>query len=381
MAKIPTVKVVLINKNVVSIKVTIPDTTRYKFKTLDIKVNPKNWDKKSGTAKKGEPNCEDINRAIFEERNNIVSAFEQDLKQGIVFTENHIIKRLQGAYEDLSKDFYAFSREQIAVANYSSETRRTYKSEILKMEHYTPSLSFGDINFKWVQGYENWMRKGSKERPPNHDNTVWKSLKFINTMLNFAVKHKIIKENPMNDYDRGNYKQGIPTYLEWSEAQKIHKAILEKPMPKTVKLTGYYAMLSYYSGLRFGDAISFDYDKKVIEDTTGKRLVLYAQKNGEIVSIAFTKYIAEIVDYIRDKPLTLTNQEYNANLKIIQGIAGISKDISSHSFRHGFAMYCCELGMAIDDVQKLMGHNKRSSTEIYFRVKSKRLDEAMSKWN
>jgi integrase len=151
-------------------------------------------------------------------------------------------------------------------------------------------------------------------------------------------------------------------------------------MSDSIRLTGYYALLSYYSGLRFGDAVSFDYKKKVIEDSTGKRLVLYAAKNGEIVSIAFTKYIAEVVEFIKDKTITITNQDFNSNLKIITGIAEIAKDVSSHTGRHSFAMRCAELGMSIDDVQKLLGHNKRSSTEIYFRIKNRRLDDVMKKW-
>lgn len=138
------------------------------------------------------------------------------------------------------------------------------------MKQYYPALSFADINYAWIQKYEQYMR----ETLLNHPNTIWKSLKFINTMLNLAIKiGGIIQENPFKNYNRAKYKQGIPNYIEWSEAQ--------------------------------------------VNNHT---------------------------------------------------------EISSHSFRRGYAMRCAELGMSIDDVQKLMGHNKRSSTEIYFRVKSQRLD-------
>lgn len=382
MSKIPTVKVVLINKNRLSIKVTVPGTTTYKFRNLDEVINPKHWNAKAGYCTSKHTDGETINQLIGTERKKLIEAFEQDHKSGIPFTEAHISNRLKGLYLDLSKDFYAFCTEQIKITNYKPESKRTYGSEVTKMQSYQMVLTFSEIDFKWLQGYEKWMRTGTKERLPNHDNTVWKSLKFINTMLNRAIKvGGIIEKNPFKLYDRGKYKQGIPIYLEWSEAQRFHEAVKNKPLTEFARTCGYYALLSFYSGLRFGDSLNFDYSKKVIEDTTGRRLVLYAAKNTEIVSIAFTSYISEIVDHIKDKPLKTTNQEFNAEIKKIVGMAEINKpDISSHSFRHGFAMRLAELGVGIDDVQKLLGHNKRSSTEIYFRIKNARLDDAMKKW-
>lgn len=382
MPQLPTVKIVLTNKTSLAIKVTVPHTTQYKYRNLDEKINPLQWDKKAGICKKGHKDCERINQLIFEERTQLIKEFQADWKNNIDFTASHINARLKRIYSDTTKDFYAFCREQIGIKKYSSETRRTHRSEVSKMEQYSPVLSFSDITYKWLQGYEHWMRTGTKERLPNHPNTIWKSLKFINTMLNAAIRiGGIIKDNPMKEYDRGNYRQGIPVYLEWKEVEQLHDVVKTKPMTEYLRLIGYYSLLSCYAGLRFFDCVNFNYSKKVIEDSNGKRLILYAAKNGEIVSIAFTKYINEIVEYIKDKPIKITNQEFNAGLKSLRAIAEITKDFSAHACRHGFAMRLAELGISIEDAQKLMGHNKRSSTEIYYRVKSARLDAAMQKWN
>jgi len=380
MRKIPTVKIKCINGGKLSLQVTLPcEGEKRLFKNLGIEVNPGHWDsKKEQVDPKKNIAGNAINREISDEKHNLIAAFEEDRKAGIAFTEDNVRRRMMGLKADNKHDFYAFATEQIDNAKYSKETIRTYESEITKMKAHSPTLLFSDINYKWLQGYENYMRKTLH----NHDNTVWKSFKFMKTMCNTALKvGGIIEKNPLKDYDTGKYKQGIPAYLEWAEMQAFHSAVKTKPMTDHNRLIGYYALLSCYSGLRFSDAVNFDYSKKVIHDASGRRLVLNAQKNGEIVSIIFTKYISEVVDYIKDKPLKITNQEFNEALGILIGIAEITKkDISSHSFRHSFAMRCAELGMSIDEVQRLLGHNKRSSTEIYFRIKGKRLDDAMSKW-
>lgn len=378
MKKTPSVKLELINKTSLCIKVTIPGSTKRFYKKLDVSIDPKFWDAKNEIIKKGYPNVGAVNTEIWKKKNKLEDIFKRDGEKKVVFTPLYIKKKLTFEDIDPAQDFYAFAKEQVGLANYSSETRRTYYGELTKMEKHTPLLSFADIDYSWIQKYEQYLR----DKLENHPNTIWKSLKFINTMLNTAIKvGGLIDKNPFKDYKRGQYKQGIPTYVDWKEAQLIHAEVTGDKLSDTLKLTGYYALLSYYTGLRFSDAVKFDYNKKVIDDATGRRLVLYAQKNNEIVSIKFNKYVAEVVDYLRDKPIRTTNQDFNANIKRVCASAKVYKeDISAHSFRHGFAMRCAELGAGIDEVQRLLGHNKRSSTEIYFRIRDKRTDDVMDKW-
>jgi len=347
---------------------------RAAFPSLKKHVKPEQWDSDKRQVK-GHPNQVVLN-ALIRQR---IAEYEGEITKKQLshtrITKNTVKKQVKAGTGN-NQDFLKFCREQIQVKDYSSETTRTYESEVSKIEQKYEAVYFPDIDYTWLQGYENYMRKDLL----NHDNTVWKSFKFMNTMMNSAIKAGIIQRNPFDDYDRGNYKQGIPLYLEWHEAQAFHNALKTKPITEYLQLIGYYALLSYYSGLRFGDSVTFNYEKKVINAASGRRLLLYTSKTGEIVSIAFTKYITEIVDHIKDKPLKITNQEFNKSLKSLQAIAEIKKDISSHAFRHGFAMRCAELGMSIDEVQRLMGHTKRQTTEIYFKIKDKRLDDSMKRW-
>lgn len=377
--KIPSINVVLIRKSALSLKVTIPGTapTKYKYKNLEETINPKLWDKKAGMVKPAHPDSTHINRLIFEEKAALLEQFKADHRQGVAFTAEHISNRLKGIAYD-TKNFYEFCEQQIELKNYKASTRKNYRGEISKMKKYCPVLMFSDITFQWLQGYEAYMR-GPKIN--NESNTVWKSLKFVNTFIIQAMNiGGIITKNPFKEYNRGKYKQGIPLYLEWAEVQQLHAAIRDKPMSDYNRLVGYYTLLSYYSGLRFGDAVSFDYKSKVIHDASGMRLVLYAAKNGEIVSIAFNKYIAEVVEYIKDKPLKATNKEFNAALEVVREVAEIRKEITSHTARHSFAMRCAELGISIERTQKLMGHIQVKSTAIYYRVKNLSLDGDMKKW-
>jgi len=378
--KIPSVKAVLINKTSLVLKVTIPGTTSYKFKSLDEKIEGF-WNAKAGLCEPKHPDGIRINRLILDEKTKLIAMFETDLKNGVPFTAENISDRLKGIEVD-PHDFFAFARKQIAERNYSPATRANYTYDLEKIKKYSDTLTFSQITYQWLQSFEAWLRTG-RDKKNNGDNAVWKCLKFMNTMIIQAIDSGVATTNPFKKYDRGQYKQGIPFYLEWPQVQAIHDVLRTNAISDNLMLVGYYFMLSCYTGLRFGDASKFNYDKQVHEDSGGRKIVLNAQKNGEIVSISFNDSIAEVVDYIKNKPLVYDIHTVNVFLKLLGKAAGlpadVCKEISTHAARHSYAMRAAEVGVTREQAQRLLGHRDPKSTSVYYRVKNAQLDEAMKK--
>ncbi len=71
----------------------------------------------------------------------------------------------------------------------------------------------------------------------------------------------------------------------------------------------------------------------------------------------------------------------NKNLKFIALKAGIEKNISFHSSRHGWAIRALQKGMRIEYVSKLMGHTNLKTTQIYAKIVNEELDKAMNVFN
>ena len=73
-----------------------------------------------------------------------------------------------------------------------------------------------------------------------------------------------------------------------------------------------------------------------------------------------------------------SNQKMNAYLKEIAGLCGIEKNLTTHTARHTFATtVTLENGVPIETVSKMLGHTKITTTQIYARVKRKKISQDM----
>jgi integrase len=71
-------------------------------------------------------------------------------------------------------------------------------------------------------------------------------------------------------------------------------------------------------------------------------------------------------------------QKYNSLLKEIAKTCGIDKRITSHVARHTFATLALEKGMPIETVSKILGHTNITTTQIYAKITTEKLENDIS---
>lgn len=122
-------------------------------------------------------------------------------------------------------------------------------------------------------------------------------------------------------------------------------------MPQILKLCGYYFLLSCFAGYRISDCLGFKYADRV----QAGQIVLRAGKNKKIVSIPIHTRLGEVLAYVKDHPMQISEQHVRKYVKELVKMAGIKKHVKFHTGRHSFAMLLMKSGFSLDEVAHLLG--------------------------
>jgi Site-specific recombinase XerD len=112
--------------------------------------------------------------------------------------------------------------------------------------------------------------------------------------------------------------------------------------------------------------------KNVDSALRGRHEVGTKTKNGVVKKKKNTNIVkeAEEILFLNRRGGKLTREMIFAIVKNQTQIAGITKNVSPHTFRHSFATHLIENGADLRVVQQMLGHESILTTEIYMHISS-----------
>lgn len=339
-------------------------------RSLGIKINPEHWDPQQHQVISKAPNAQLLNIKISTELQKANAELLKKEIMGCTINRLHIQQAVKGNNNGV--DFYEYCNKKISTYT-SAETRRTYYSEVSKMQKFLPAATFNDIDYSFLTRYKNYMVTVLGNAP----NTVWKSFKFLNTILNDAINNGgIISTNPFETFNRGNYKQTKRQFLTLQHCDAIEE--LTACADPTIRKVAIYCLLMAYSGMRFGDAMKFDPNVHVVND---ERIVMRYDKMKTDVNNKMYSRLKRIVNLTSNEKLKMTNQKFNQWLKIIAVKCDIPFNLSSHIGRHTTGSLLARMGVSKENAKVILGHRSMKSTEIYYHQQIAAIDESLDKLN
>lgn len=189
--------------------------------------------------------------------------------------------------------------------------------------------------------------------------------------MRLAVNNDLISihSNPFNAF-KISMKKTDKTFLLPSEIDIIENLNLDN---KSLEFTRDLFLFSCYTGLRFSDVITLEPTNIQMIDGE-KWLVKNQKKTDEKIKIPIYllfdgKPLKIIQKYFKLGSKTLfksiSSSTVNINIKRVSSLAGIDKHITFHTARHTTATYLLSKGVSIFVVQKILGHSKLDTTQIY----------------
>lgn len=217
----------------------------------------------------------------------------------------------------------------------------------------------------------------------------------LRTFFQFLEQEKYIKDNPTTILESPRLGRKLPDYLTVAEIDSMVDSIdLSKPFSHRNKTI---LEMLYSCGLRVSELVNFEIDSILAEDelvrVTGKgnkqRLVPIDGYTLKLIKLYLTEERNK-QDAQRGEENILFLNRFGKRLsrvfifnivKKIASQAGISKNVSPHTFRHSFATHLVENGADLRSVQQMLGHESISTTEIYTHLEQAALRKSVLKYH
>ena len=345
--------------------------------TTRMYVRPDEWDKLTSTIV-NHPHAVELNAWLYEYILNL-EAFELSMwKRGIIPTlvqMKEAVKNKQTS--DLS--FEAFCMSAIRHSSRKTSTKKNLQTTLKMLNEFRPGYTWDDLTYSFLKDFELCLtNKGTAI------NTIAKHLRNLRTLINEAISAGYLSSdaNPFHNYNIKHER--VPhRFLNPEELQKM----------EGVKVSGKLAhvrdafLFCCYTGLRFSDFchLKNDYFLKIKghpwlmiqTEKTGYdlKIPLHLVFEGKALDI-LSRY-ASISDFIRIGCNAVTNR----HLATLQQLAKIKTHTTFHTARHTCATLLCHQGVPITTVQKILGHTKLTTTQLYSEIMADTLVRDLTKVN
>ena len=372
-----------------------------KFVSVGVKVHPDFWNKEKLRVKGQFPNSARVNAYIAKkvsEAEDIALTLETKEKS---VSSKKIKEAIMGK---APTSFIRFGEQYIAELKAKGKvgTHNRVKAIFSKLKTFTKAedFTFEDFDLPFLKKFDCYLREDLN----NCQNTIHANLKVFRKLFNSAVMEEIIEpnSNPFTKF-KMSCEKTQRQYLTEDEITAIENlALTENSVMEHHR--NIYVFACYAGGIRISDILQLRW-----KNFDGSHIRFYTQKTGEVIPVKLPAKAIQIIEKYSgsqpDKkqedfifPFLKNNLDYsdpqllfnaissntafaNKNLKAITKKASIEKHISFHSSRHTWATRALRKGMRIEHVSKLMGHANIKITQIYAKIVSSDLDNAMNVFN
>lgn len=259
-------------------------------------------------------------------------------------------------------------------------TTRSHLQDFIQSKYRKEDLRLNEVTPMFISDFEFYL----KITRNCCNNSAIKYIKNFKKIIRIALANGWMKSDPFS-----NIKYRLDDvdmdFLTAEELETLQKKEFKIERLQQVKDSYLFCC---FTGLAFIDAKNLSYSE--IENRDGKFWIKKRrQKTKNWCHVPMLEPAVQIMEkyknhpYCRKKGLALpvlTNQKMNAYLKEIADLAGIEKNLSTHTARHTFATTVTLANqVSIEVVSKMLGHSSINMTKKYARVVDDLINRDMQK--
>lgn len=320
----------------------------------------------------GIDNAQSLNYALHKMIQGIESIELEYIKKGVEVSLP-LLKDAVRANVSPAAKLSDFGTEVVNQSDRKSLTKLNYKTLLNNIECFRKGVLITDVNYNFIVSYDRWLRDSGIAH-----NTRVSRLRLLRALLNEAKRRDIISANPFERF-RIQQMESKKGYITMEQLRRLERMELRG---KEDRVRDAF-LIGCYTGLRFSDVTTLR-QEHINNGWLHKKMV----KTGFTVDIPVAqlfdaKMIVMIEKYKGDiGKLTKEiggNTQVNKTLRPLLDQVGADSKITFHSSRHTFATILGQKGLGITTIQKMLGHQKLATTQIYEEVDRKTIENDIKK--
>lgn len=217
----------------------------------------------------------------------------------------------------------------------------------------------------------------------------------LRAFFKYAMLEQIVQQNPTELLEAPKLKRALPEVLSFGEIEAIIGAI-DQSSPEGVRNKAMLETL-YSCGLRVSELVNLQLSQlymdvgfvRVFGKGSKERLVpigrdaikyIQLYRDNVRVHVPVQKGEEDMV-FLNNRGRRLSRVMVFLIIKAMAAKAGVTKNISPHTFRHSFATHLVEGGADLRAVQEMLGHESITTTEIYTHLDREYLRETLHRFH
>lgn len=268
--------------------------------------------------------------------------------------------------------------------NFSSQTLRAYRNDLYQYLSFLVGEGCSDLESVTrllLRSFLAYLKKQNYSKT-----TIARKLVAIRSLYKFLCREGILKSNPAENIRAPKLEKNLPGFMSVKQTETL----IDLPVLNTVSGIRDRAILEtlYSTGMRVSELVGTDIDdidfSNEVVKVKGKGRKERLQPIGNHALDAIRSYLDKRdfdnkALFLNRRGGRLTERSVARMLEKYVKMAGMSLNISPHTFRHSFATHLLDSGADLRSVQELLGHANLSSTQIYTHITTERLKQVYDK--
>ena len=298
--------------------------------------------------------------------------------KSILTSRSDEAKRLLVLFDEFNEDYKALVGKETTHKTYTRYllTRRRL-AEFMAAKYKVKDILLTDINTKFINDFYIYLRTVDGK---NGHNYHMKMIQRFRTVFKTAKDNGWVQTDPF-----GGFKISMEeTHREHLTIDELGALMSKEMTSERLQRVKDIFVFSCFTGLAYTDVRGLK-KSEVVMGNDG-RLWIDTRRDKTKVAVyvplldiprAILERYADTTSH--DRLLSIpANQKVNDYLKEIAAICGIDKNLTFNIARHTFATtVTLENGVALETVQKMLGHKNIRTTQVYAKMTKRRIGMEM----